>query len=722
MSLPTHEVLLTPRARTLVPLFAPLALALAACGLTMDEETTESTDEALSAADTRAVVFDDAIAAGWSLNGWGWGSKADLAATPAAVGTRSVRVAMNSAWAGFSFAKLTATAAPSYVAADAYTAITFRINPGATVTAQHRALELSLDNGSARAKIAAYASPPLAANQWSTVRIPVAAANDKKLPFHRIDLFNASASGGFAFHLDEVALERVAPVAAPAPTSAPAPSAPPVSAARNPLVVARATAGGQLGDEIAWYDAEGRRRTALFADDRYNGGYIRRFTYELANGVVRESAGGIDASTGTQGFGYLVSHYDTGSNNGSSSVGSGSSAGVSRVLLRGEHHYVREYEVTLRPRLYKSTGSAIVKARVHWLVATGRAPLLFSVTYDASGTAADALVADARAPYGVVAWDGKAGREPLAGVSWGDRYVFESDSTKTAGALTIATPWRYDRPNTVPFAYSWVDTSDAEMGLVSTRSFAKDVSGADMGVWFDGTGTVRGSALVSSACWGKTSATQTSCSSASSDGATAKMPATWAWPYQLMNYGLRDAPTYDKKIAWGSSYGVVGSRKLLGLGGRAMSGHPSTSYATAVVLGTHSARAVAAEVRRTEASLAAEVRMSRGVLPTSGAPGVGRTDAALYERPGYDATYGVLRATADAQGVLELTLDAKGGAIESPILVARGIASAGTLVVRRDGVEMASGSGYYASRVGSETWITLAGSWTGARKITVSTR
>ena len=715
---PAHEVLLILKARTLAPLFAPLALTLVACGLTTDDEVPRTTDEALLVADgPRTVVFDEAVAAGWSLNGWGWGSKADLAAAPA-IGTKSVRVAMNSAWSGFSLAKLTASAAPSFIEADAYATITFEINPGATVTAQHRALELSLDNGSARAKLAAYTLPPLAANQWSTVRIPVAAANDTKKPFHRIDLFNATTSGGFAFHLDEVALERAAPVVTPAPT----PSAPPVSAARGAVVVTRSIAGGQQGDEIAWYDAEGRRRTALFADDRYNGGYIRHFTYEMANGVVRESAGGIDASTGTQGFGYLVSHYDTGSNNGSSSVGSGSSAGVSRVLLRGEHHYVREYEVTLRPRLYKSIGFATVKARVHWLVATGRAPLLFSVTYDASANVAGALFADSRAPYGVVAWDGTGGREPLAGVSWGDRYVFETDGAKTAGALTIATPWRYDRPNTVPFAYSWVATSDAEMGLVSTRSFSKDVSGSDMGMWFDSTGTVRGSELISSACWGKTSATQTSCASPSSDGATAKMPATWAWPYQLVNYGLRDAPTYDKKIAWGASYGAVGSRKLLGLGARPMSGHPSTSYATAVVLGTHSARAVAAEVRRTEACLAAEVLPGRGVITTTGAPGVGRTDSAPYERPGYDATYGVLRADADAQGVLELTLDAKGGAVESPILVARGIAATGTLVVRMNDVELTSGSGYYASRGTGETWITLAGSWTGARKITVSTR
>jgi hypothetical protein len=109
-------------------------------------------------------------------------------------------------------------------------------------------------------------------------------------------------------------------------------------------------------------------------------------------------------------------------------------------------------------------------------------------------------------------------------------------------------------------------------------------------------------------------------------------------------------------------------------------------------------------------------------MATSGAPGVGRSDSLPYERPGYDGTYGVLRATADSQGVLELTLDAKGGAIESPILVARGVAATGTLVVRVDGVEVVSGSGYYASRGASETWITLAGSWSGARKIAVSTR
>lgn len=438
--------------------FALLALSIVGCGLT-EEDSTETTDEALSPAESmRTVVFADAVAPGWSLNGWGWGSKAELVVTPA-IGAKALRASMTAAWGGFSLAKLTASSAPAYIEADAYAFIVFQIHPGATVTARHRALELSLDNGSTRTKIADYASPALAPNTWSTVRIPVSVANDKKKPFHRLDLFNNSSAGGFSFHLDEVALERAAPPT-PAPsatTPVPAAPPPPLGNLRKPLVVARATAGGQDGDEIAWYDAEGRRRTALFADDRYNGGYVRRFTYELANGVVRESAGGIDTSTGTQGFGYLVSHYDTGSNSGSSSVGSGSSAGVSRVLLRGEHHYVREYEVTLRPRLYKVNAAATVKARVHWLVATGRAPVLFSITLDASGTTADTLLADSRAPYGVVAWDGKGGREPLAGVSWGDAYTFETDSSKTAGALTIATPWRYDRPNTVPFAHRIID-------------------------------------------------------------------------------------------------------------------------------------------------------------------------------------------------------------------------------------------------------------------------
>ena len=120
------------------------------------------TEEALSAAaDTRTVVFGEAIATGWSLNGWGWSSKAELSSTTA-IGTKSVRASMNAAGCGFSLATVTA-GAPSYIEADAYATISFQINPGATVTAQHHALELSLNNGSTKTKIAAYASPPLAA-------------------------------------------------------------------------------------------------------------------------------------------------------------------------------------------------------------------------------------------------------------------------------------------------------------------------------------------------------------------------------------------------------------------------------------------------------------------------------------------------------------------------------------------------------------------------------
>ncbi len=46
--------------------------------------------------------------------------------------------------------------------------------------------------------------------------------------------------------------------------------------------------------------------------------------------------------------------------------------------------------------------------------------MLFSVTFDASATGANKMVADSRAPYGVLAWDGTAsGTAAVSGVSWG---------------------------------------------------------------------------------------------------------------------------------------------------------------------------------------------------------------------------------------------------------------------------------------------------------------
>lgn len=481
------------------------------------------------------------------------------------------------------------------------------------------------------------------------------------------------------------------------------------------LATSRVVASGQSADEYTWVDASGRVRTAAFVDDAYRGGYIRRITYQLADGSTREASGGVDPSTGYQGFGYLVSHYDDGANSGASSSDSRDAAGHSSTLWQGKHHLLRSYTVDLHPRSYKTGVVATVHATVHWLVATGRSSLLFSVTYDSSDNLADSVLADSRAPYGAIAWDGAAGKESLAGVAWGDKYRFETNTASTGGYLTIASDWRYDQPNVVPFATAW--TKNAEIGLVSTRTFALDVSGGDLGVWFDSSQRAHGSGKIAARCWQKTSATATNCADTAGDGATAKMPATWAWPFQMVNYGLKDQPTRDKKIAWGTNYGAVGWREAVSFD-RTIAGYAKTSYSTHVVLGARSGAGVAGTIANEEAVRHTTLAATRGQIVLAGPKGIARTDIERYATPGYDPVYGVFRAQADAEGSATLAIDTTEGVLSAPMFV---ISASGSLPrsVSLDGLALVADVDYFVSTHERETWITLAQDLAGQHQLSV---
>lgn len=496
----------------------------------------------------------------------------------------------------------------------------------------------------------------------------------------------------------------------PAPDPEPEPT--PKTAA---LATARVVASGQSADEYSWVDADGRARSAAFVDDNYRGGYIRRITYQLADGSVREASGGVDPSTGYQGFGYLVSHYDTGSNSGASSSDSRDAAGHGATLWQGKHHLVRSYTVDLHPRGYKNGVVGTVHATVHWLIATGRSSMLFSLTLDSSDNAADAILADSRAPYGAIGWDGAAGKDSLAGVAWGDKYRFETDASRTGGFLTIASDWRYDQPNLVPFSHSW--TQNAEIGLVSTRPYAEDVSGGDLGLWFDDRGRARGSGKIAARCWQKTSATAVGCADPASDGASAKMPATWSWPFQIANFGLRDQPTRDKKIAWGTNYGAVGHREAVSFD-RSVSGYAYTSYSTQVVLGARSAGDVAAQIASEEAARSTTLAATRGQIMLSGPKGVGRSDIERYSTPGYDPVYGVFRTQADADGASTFALDTHGGVLRAPMLVVSGRGSE-PRVMTLDGIVLTPDVDYFTSTHQGETWITLASDLAGTHQLSI---
>lgn len=682
-------------------------LALVACrDVESDDERVSSVGERLVGAST--TIYGDALATDWNLNGWGWNSTTSIVTSPAR-GANAVKVTMNAAWSGFVVAHLASPGVAQAIQPGTYETLEFDVHPGSTVSPALASLMLDLDNGSNQVSIASLLAHPLQPNTWSHVRVPMSVLNGANAPFFRINFFNASTSTGFSFHIDNVVL-------------GPAPAGPVAT-----VGVGRNTVGGQSCDEYAWYDSARRYRSMAFVDDAYRGGYVRRFVYELPDGALRTAQGGIDASTNYQGFGYLVSHFDDGSNGGSSSADSRDADysstlknnGHGQTIWQGRHHLLRQYTVDLHPKFHGSNTRGTVHATVHWLLATGRAPVVFSVTYDASPNGPNQVVADSRAPYGVVAWDGTAsGTANVSGLSWGDQYRFVSDASNTGGNFTIASNWTYNAANTIPFVDIWANATDAEMGLVSTRTYATDVSAGDAGVWFDGNGTIHGSEWVDTRCWGKTSATATQCARPDVDGATAKVPGTGLWPYQLVNYGLGTQPTTNKKVAWGTNYGAVGWQNVNSFGNRTYHGYPYTSYSTNVVLGRRSDQLVGTEVQAQEAVRATTIATSVGSVVTNGMAGIVRSDFVTFATPGYDPVYGTWRVVANAQGKTSFTMTTASGSLVSPMFIVDGLSTADPVVIL-DGVMLEADVDFFASSGDSTVWFTLNRTLSGTHTFSV---
>lgn len=654
-------------------------------------------------------VYADALAAGWNLNGWGWASDASEPNAPAR-GLRSIGIQMTRAGCGFVLAHVQG-GIPQPFAPGSHAALEFSLHTG-TTPERIETLEVRLNNGSGKVRVRDWIEGPIQADQWVHVRIPFDALNASLGSYYRIEWINAS-DASFAFTIDEVELTPG--------------QAQPEPAWLGSLGVARFLSAGQSGERFSWIDAKGRPRSADFVDDSSRGGYISSIRYETAPGVVREAHGGVDPSTGYQGFGYLVSHYETGANGGASSAESRDgnysatlrNNGHSTLVWHGKHHAIRQYEVDLHPGLYQAAGYGVVRATVHWLVASGRSSLLFSVTFDSSANAPDRVVADSRAPYGALAWDGRGGTEAVSGVAWGDKRRFVADTG--AGKLNIQSGWTYTAANVVPFNMLWTANSDAEMGLIDTRSWARSVSAGDLGVWFDNLGRVRGSQRIDLRCWNRTSDTATNCADPSSDGVGAKMPVTWTWPFQSVNYGLGAQGTTAKKIAWGTNYGAIGHRSVVSFGERTYSGYPYTSYATQVVLGTHSEQATFAAVAAQEAALATQVTAQVGSVRSSGASGVDRNDDTPFEVPGFDPVYGAFAVLADANGQSDFTLASGSGTLAHPLVVIDGAAAEPTSV-QLDGATLTADVDYYASVQGTRVWITLNRDLSGSHVVSVRTR
>lgn len=435
---------------------------------------------------------------------------------------------------------------------------------------------------------------------------------------------------------------------------------------------------GFSSDVYTWRDSRCRPRSAAMvrndsADPAgHSGGYLRRYTYELADGTARTCDG---SSTSHPGFGYTVTHFGS----ASASSSSRDTRGTYRTVLEGAHHTIHEYHWT---------GVAIdgqdVAITIRWMFATGRDHPLWAITYDLSGVAADSVNADTRSPYGDLQWDGGGGVE-VDGVGWGDRYRFRSLDSP----VDLMSGWDYSRPNTIPHVIEWSVAADAEMGLVQTQTYLQHDGG---GYWFY-------------SAWGTTNA-------------AGPMPEDWNWTYQLNQYEIPFLLT-SKRMAWGANFGAVGQRMYNAYGDdRTLSGYPYQSYAVFVVLDRHAVAPVDTQVHWVEAVQSVAATATTGTVVTSGPAGVGRTDIVTYDPAGWDPIYAVWSIRAAANRAV-VSLDTGVATLACPMLHVTDW-TATSQAVTLDGRTLAADREYFATIAAGELWITLASDLTGSHAVDIS--
>jgi len=440
-------------------------------------------------------------------------------------------------------------------------------------------------------------------------------------------------------------------------------------------LAANTVQGAFTGDLVTWKDAANTTRTAFLPNPGPDaagafGGYVRSFTYVQA-GATRTLA----ASGGEPGFGFVYAQR-TGD---WAVISSKYVQGARSVRSLGPNHAVLEY---VYPTLKTSAGVTVpLKATVQWTFVTGRDHPLWSVTYDASAAAANALDMDSKSPYGGLEFTGQTGTT-TDGVGWGDKRKFVT----TSAPLSMNSTWDYTATNVVPYVFAWNDARNAEMGLVQTERGARHDGG--YGQFYSN--------------WGRTSATKVVDAGAP---AGQNMPASWNWTFLLNQYQLPDSTR--KVIGWGMNFGAVGKTSAAAYGGGTLSGYPYQSYGVALVLGPKSS--TTSQVALTERLTASSITATRGSVVTTGPAGVGRTDNRAYAPAGYNPISATFDVAAEAgTGAAVFTFDPKGKAIKNPVfrIVSYPLTTEPT-GVRMGTTNLVDNADYAVSRDGTTLWLVL---------------
>lgn len=414
---------------------------------------------------------------------------------------------------------------------------------------------------------------------------------------------------------------------------------------------------------IQWTDAAGQARSAILVDQRPQGaGYLRQLSYSV-NGAARVCRGTGD--NGHQGDGYVQNHTAFGGDVSSHNV-----PGTTTVLLAGPHHVIVAYDMPT----YRISGQT-VPTTVHWFFADGRSHPVFALSQDARATGGN-LGADSRSPYGDMAYDGGAGA-PVGGASFGDTFKFATLAANPE-QVTRASGWRYDEPNTIPYAMQWVDPAqvDAEMGHVATVPITVQDQGSDPRTF--PTVDIRGKQQLNG-----------------------PMIDDENWAYQILNYVLpNNGPTWSKRLTWGTNWGLPGGFNNWGDGNlnpRQYSQHFTSrngayngtradgmlmTYSVWVVFGTHSGGykegAVGQMVKQMENAARATLSATTGAVKASGPAGVGAAVSAVvtYTPAGYNPVYATWELAAAGNAVEATLTPAAGAPLDHPVFVVHGYSAA----------------------------------------------
>jgi hypothetical protein len=464
-------------------------------------------------------------------------------------------------------------------------------------------------------------------------------------------------------------------------------------------------------DLITWKDSRNADRTMTL------GAYLHRYDFSFDDGrqVVTRSAA--DNAYGHAGFGYVVSHNET----GNSPLGKVNRPDtVQTTVFPGGHHAIHRVEVVY-DRDKEAGGSGIrIPVVIEWFVATGRDHPVWAVTWKMSNVTNprkenfDTYRMDVRGPYGSLNFDGAAEPdkgEVIGGVAWGD---FALTFTTTDAQLTLNSPWTYNTANTVCFTQAWTAHQNAEMGIVQTRVADKHMGYPDRVVDRERRHTSSDDYPDKKSCTGF------------QDDRSYALPCINGWPYQLMNYDWSGAkpveePTTTKLIAWGSPYGWLGASRFTSFGSTTADGRGDRSYATFIVLGPKfrhdqsigRAGDVAATINAVEALNAATISdVTPGSLVTQVPQGPDTTRPKTITN-GYNDTYAAyyLRAS-DNQAGFTFT-PAAGTAVTNPIFVVQnygaaqlpGIALNGAPITVNTGAD--AGAFVSVNPAANEVWVTL---------------